>query len=142
MTCDIPPQNAGCSHTFPPKPAGCPHTFPRRKILTHAFPPNMRGKCAVFLGLFLPYFCVLFQRLFSLPTDYAELLLVFLNVFTLCANVLLPNKPFQMEAGLLVTIIRGGSRIFFRRGCTRLLLYYFNTNKPHSCFFFPEYQLY
>ena len=25
---------------------------------------------------------------------------------------------------------RGGSRIFFRRGCTRLLLY-FNTNKPH-----------
>ena len=31
-------------------------------------------------------------------------------------------------------IIRGGSRIFFRRGCTRLLLY-FNTNKPHSFFF-------
>ena len=30
--------------------------------------------------------------------------------------------------------IRGGSRIFFRRGCTRLLLY-FNTNKPHSFFF-------
>ena len=28
---------------------------------------------------------------------------------------------------------------FFRRGCTRLLLY-FNTNKPHS--FFAEYQLY
>ena len=26
---------------------------------------------------------------------------------------------------------RGGSRIFFKRGCTRLLLY-FNTNKPHS----------
>jgi len=30
---------------------------------------------------------------------------------------------------------RGGSRIFFRRGCSRLLLY-FNTNKPHSSFFF------
>ena len=30
---------------------------------------------------------------------------------------------------------RGGSRIFFRRGCTRLLLC-FNTNKPHSFFFF------
>ena len=30
---------------------------------------------------------------------------------------------------------------FFRRGCTRLLLY-FNTNKPHSFFFFAEYQLY
>ena len=28
---------------------------------------------------------------------------------------------------------RGGSRIFFRRGCTRLLPY-FNTNKPHSFF--------
>ena len=37
-------------------------------------------------------------------------------------------------------INRGGSRIFFRRGCTRLLLS-FNTNKPHS-FFFAEYQLY
>ena len=30
---------------------------------------------------------------------------------------------------------RGGSRIFFRRGCTHILLY-FNTNKPHSSFFF------
>ena len=29
---------------------------------------------------------------------------------------------------------RGGSRIFFRRVCTRLLLY-FNTNKPHSFLF-------
>ena len=35
---------------------------------------------------------------------------------------------------------RGGSRILFRRGCTRLLLY-FNTNKPHS-FFLTEYRLY
>ena len=33
-----------------------------------------------------------------------------------------------------VFIFRGGSRIFFRRVCTRLLLY-FNTNKPHSFFF-------
>ena len=32
---------------------------------------------------------------------------------------------------------RGGSRIFFRRGCTRLLLY-FNTNKPHSFLFFLQ----
>ena len=31
------------------------------------------------------------------------------------------------------SFIRGGSRIFFRRGCTLLLLY-FNTNKPHSFF--------
>ena len=29
---------------------------------------------------------------------------------------------------------RGGSRIFFRRGCTLLLLY-FSTNEPHSFFF-------
>ena len=35
---------------------------------------------------------------------------------------------------------RGGSRIFIRRGCTRLLLY-FNTNKPHI-YFLAEYQLY
>ena len=40
----------------------------------------------------------------------------------------------------LIWRYRGGSRTFFRRGCTRLLLY-FNTNKPHS-FFFAEYQLY
>ena len=40
----------------------------------------------------------------------------------------------------LFLTLRGGSRIFFRRGSTRLLLY-FNTNKLHS-FFFAEYQLY
>ena len=33
----------------------------------------------------------------------------------------------------LLKVNRGGSRIFFRRGCTRILLY-FNTNKPHSFF--------
>ena len=32
---------------------------------------------------------------------------------------------------------RGGSGIFFREGCTRLLLY-FNTNKPHSFFFWQN----
>ena len=32
---------------------------------------------------------------------------------------------------------RGGSRIFFRRVCTRLLLY-FNTNKPHSFLFWQN----
>ena len=41
-------------------------------------------------------------------------------------------------AVVAVASFRGGSRIFFRRGCTRLLLC-FNTNKPHSCFFFAEY---
>ena len=38
------------------------------------------------------------------------------------------------SSNLKVSNNRGGSRIFFRRGCTRLLLY-FNTNKPHSFFF-------
>ena len=32
---------------------------------------------------------------------------------------------------------RGGSGIFFRKGCTRLLLY-FSTNKSHSFFFFTS----
>ena len=31
------------------------------------------------------------------------------------------------------SVVRGESRIFFRRGCTRLLLY-LNTNKPNSFF--------
>ena len=51
-----------------------------------------------------------------------------------CESWLLWGLPREGAGG------RGGSRIFFRRGCTRLLLY-FNTNKPHS-FFFAEYQLY
>ena len=41
---------------------------------------------------------------------------------------------------LNLIVFRDGSRIFFRRGCTRLLLHFY-TNKPHS-FFFAEYQLY
>ena len=41
------------------------------------------------------------------------------------------ERPFHWEP----ILCRGGSRTFFRRGCTRLLLY-FNTNKPHSSFFF------
>ena len=59
----------------------------------------------------------------------------------------LVSKPYSQS--------RGGSRIFFRRGCARLLSYFntrsrlgadnrllFNTNKPHSFFFLAEYQLY
>ena len=34
---------------------------------------------------------------------------------------------------VFIGVLRGGSRIFFRRGCTLLLLY-FNTSKPHSFF--------
>ena len=74
------------------------------------------------------------------------------NVLRLCSHYFAPNRiPFPLarkpyRIGLLftykngyggaisVTVRRGGSRIFFRRGCTRLLLY-FNTNKPHSFFF-------
>ena len=50
------------------------------------------------------------------------------------------KKTKPGEAAGVDEVCRGGSRIFFRRGCTRLLLY-FNTNKPHI-FFFAEYQLY
>ena len=41
---------------------------------------------------------------------------------------------FQSDVFVAVAVVRGGSRIFFRRGCTRLSLY-FSTNKPHSFFF-------
>ena len=51
------------------------------------------------------------------------------------------RKVIFIEGGWAISKSRGGSRIFFRRACTRLLLY-FNTNKPHSFFFFAEYQLY
>ena len=37
-------------------------------------------------------------------------------------------------------VYRGGSRIFFRRGCTRLLLYFNTIN--HIVFFLAEYQVY
>ena len=58
-------------------------------------------------------------------------------------SVIRPSSPTNLQGvGKLYVhvarvpmVSRGGSRIFFRRGCTRLLLY-FNTNKPHSSFFF------
>ena len=43
------------------------------------------------------------------------------------------TRHVTIIVGFFITGYRGGSRIFFRRGCTRLLLY-FNTNKPHSFF--------
>ena len=42
-------------------------------------------------------------------------------------------NPFVYSRVKQGSIPRGGSRNFFRRGCTRLLLY-INTNKPHSFF--------
>ena len=50
----------------------------------------------------------------------------------------IPKLRFKTNRNYIKTfcieVLRGGSRTFFRRGCTRLLLY-FNTNKPHSVFF-------
>ena len=45
------------------------------------------------------------------------------------------QEPILVYSVLKISNSRGGSRIFFRRGCTCLLLY-FNTNKPHSFLFF------
>ena len=42
---------------------------------------------------------------------------------------------FVHKSSKFYIAFRSGSRIFFRRGCTRLLLC-FTTNKPHSFFFF------
>ena len=50
-----------------------------------------------------------------------------MNVIT-CFNIQQPEKNYSY---------RGGSRIFFRRGCSRVLLY-FNTNKPRSFFFWQN----
>ena len=47
------------------------------------------------------------------------------------------EKPTICKTHRRDTTNRGGFRIFFRRGCTRLLLY-FNTNKPHSFFFWQN----
>ena len=49
------------------------------------------------------------------------------------------NKILR-SANVKINKSRGGSRIFFRRGCTRLLLY-FKTNKSHSISFFAEYHV-
>ena len=43
------------------------------------------------------------------------------------------QRDISIKRCLITQKTRGGSRIFFRRGCTRLLLY-FNTNIPHSLF--------
>ena len=52
------------------------------------------------------------------------------TVFALFYFVPEGNFPSTSPRGL-----QGRIQDFFRRGCTRLLLY-FNTNKPHSFFFF------
>ena len=57
---------------------------------------------------------------------------------TKCTSCIYKEGLIPIKNGVLC---RGGSKIFFRRGCTCLFLH-FNTNKPHSFFFFAEYQLY
>ena len=44
-------------------------------------------------------------------------------------------RPVIQISDILVLSTQGRIQDFFRRGCTRLLLY-FNTNKPNSFFFF------
>ena len=46
-------------------------------------------------------------------------------------DYILPRGRTSRFKSTFVNRCRGGYRSFFRRGCTRLLLY-FNTNKPHS----------
>ena len=46
------------------------------------------------------------------------------------------NRTFRLNGKCFW--FRGGSRIFFRRGCTRLLLYFNTINKPHSFFFWQN----
>ena len=58
--------------------------------------------------------------------------------YTKCTSCIYKEGLIPIKNGVLR---RGGSKIFFRRGCTRLFLH-FNTNKPHSFFFFAECQLY
>ena len=48
---------------------------------------------------------------------------------------LIPNQSTEKLRRDLVTCTQGRIQDFFEEGCTCLLLY-FNTNKPHSFFFF------
>ena len=66
----------------------------------------------------------LFQALLDMPQHHCQLSSY---LILRCKVIILSSYTNQFS-------FRGRSRIFFRRGCTRLLLY-FNTNKPHSFFF-------
>ena len=54
------------------------------------------------------------------------------RLYTLYLLQILSDGMFKSR--LLAIVVRDGSRIFFRRGCPRLLLY-FSTNKPLFFFF-------
>ena len=54
--------------------------------------------------------------------------------YTKCTSCIYKGGLIPIKNGVLR---RGGSKIFFGRGCTRLFLH-FNTNKPHSFFFFSQ----
>ena len=53
---------------------------------------------------------------------------------TKCTSCIYKEGLIPIKNGVLR---RGGSKIFFRRGCTCLFLH-FNTNKPYSFFFFSQ----
>ena len=78
--------------------------------------PLLGGKFTLWTHLGKPIF--LFHPLPPLPTTHT----------------LQQSPTVSLKSNLYIWRYRGGSRIFFRRGCTRLLLY-FNTNKPHFFFF-------
>ena len=52
------------------------------------------------------------------------------TLFSIVVNGSTLKDLRRRQITIVKMVFRGGSRIFFRRGCTRLLLY-FNTNKPH-----------
>ena len=58
---------------------------------------------------------------------------VFLSVVLTLAEYFCFESQRNDRSGSHIRCSGGGSRIFFRRGCSRLLLY-FNTNKPHIFF--------
>ena len=65
---------------------------------------------------------------------FAKTLIIFTNSRHVMMTSLIFKEGTRIFRHLGFAILnRGGSRIFFRRGCTRPLLY-FNTNKPHSFF--------
>ena len=93
-----------------------------------------------------PYWCQLISRAvsnWSLRTFLSHIIIIFVAISCNSAKNKKKSKDdihfWAFEMTISSNTNRGGSRIFFRRGCTRLLL--FNTNKPHSIFF-AEYQLY
>ena len=106
-----------------------------RKIFSITFTANFRFKLAIWWGWHETS-----DYLGGAPSKrFATLRNVPINSASSSSLVLpsalgpVPERPIRANSG------QARIQDFFRRECTRLLLY-FNTNKPHS--FFVEYQLY